>query len=350
MISANYFDGASARMHTVDLELLGGVFALAGGDIVKSYKYAEARMAEPFMQAPCVVDFADGSRCEVSDADGKRALAAALGYRKSRVVRLQQHWYGALLALVLLVASIAGFVKWGIPALGERIVVALPVSVDQRVGDQALRAMNGRFFSPTRLSDQRIAEVREIFRLILPKTTRMPLNLKLVSMTGRPPNAFALPNGTILMSDQMIQHVLDGQAELDDDMKAAIAGVLAHEIGHVQGRHAMRAIVRSSALALGSAGLFGDFSAVVAGAPVLLMNMDYSRAMEAAADDYAIALMDEAGMSTEPLADLFDSFEALAPGASSLPKWMSKSATYLSSHPATEERSARFRSGRHYND
>lgn len=350
MISASYFDGASARMHTVDLELLDGVFALAGGDIVKSYKYAEARMAEPFNQAPCVVDFADGSRCEVSDDDGKSALAAALGYRQSRVVRLQQHWYGALLALVLLVASVAGFVKWGIPALGDRIVAALPASVDQRVGDEALRAMRGHFFQPTRLSDQRIAEVREIFDMVKPKATRIPLNLKLVSMTGTRPNAFALPNGTILMSDQMILHVLGDERELDDDMKAAIAGVLAHEIGHIRGRHSMRAVVRSSALALGSASLFGDFSAVVAGAPVLLMNMDYSRAMEAAADDYAIALMDEAGMSTEPLADLFDSLEALAPGESDLPKWMSASATYLRSHPATEERSARFRAGRHYND
>jgi predicted Zn-dependent protease len=350
MISAHYFDGASARMHTVDLELLDGVFALAGGDIVKSYQYAQARMAEPFNQAPCVIDFADGSRCEVSDTHGKSALAAALGYRKSRVVRLQQHWYGALLALVLLAASVVGIVKWGIPALGERIVVALPASVDQRVGDEALRAMRGHFFQPTRLSDQRIAEVREIFRMIQPKTTRIPLNLKLVSMTGSLPNAFALPNGTILMNDQMILHVLDGETELDDNMRAAIAGVLAHEIGHVQGRHSMRAIVRSSALALGSASLFGDFSAVVAGAPVLLMNMDYSRAMETAADEYAIALMDEAGMSAEPLADLFDSMELLAPGQSDIPKWMAQTTTYLRSHPATEERSARLRAGRHYND
>ncbi len=350
MISANYFDGASARIHTVDLELGNGAMALTGGGLLKHYAYADARMAEPFGQSPCVIDFTDGARCEVSDAAGKAAVGAALGYRASRVVRLQQHWYGALLALVLLVASVGAFVAFGLPALAERVVAALPVSVDQRVGDEAMRAMDSKLFEPSQLSKQRIAEIEDIFQSILPKHTRIPVRLKVVDFAGRSPNAFALPNGTIVMTDQMILHVLGKETELDDDMRAAIAGILAHEIGHVEGRHSMRAIVRSSMLALGSAALFGDFSNVVAGAPVLLMNMDYSRNMEAQADAYAVVRMDEAGMSTEPLADLFDTLDQLAPGQSALPKWMNKNLCYLRSHPATEERSARFRAGRHYND
>jgi Zn-dependent protease with chaperone function len=350
MISANYFDGASARLHPVDLDLGEGRFALAGAGIRASYPYAEARMAEPFGQAPCVIDFADGARCEVSDAAGKAAIGAALGYRQSRVVRLQQHWYGALLALALLVASIGAFVVFGMPALADRVVASLPATVDQRIGDEALRAMTGRLFTPSRLSEQRIAEIDDIFRSIQPKRTRIPLHLLVASMSGRAPNAFALPNGTIVMTDQMILVVLAGAAEFDADKRAAIAGILAHEIGHIEGRHSMRAIVRSSMLALGSAALFGDFSNVVAGAPVLLLNMDYSRNMEAAADAYAIVRMDQAGMSTAPLADLFDALEKLAPGQSALPKWMNKNLSYLRSHPASAERSARFRAGRHYDD
>lgn len=345
MISAHYFDGASARLHPVELDLANGAFELKGGNIAKSVAYADARMAEPFSGAPCVIDFADGSRCEVSDGAGKAAVAAALGYAKSGVVRLQQHWYGALLALLLLVASIGAFVQWGLPALSERIVAALPATIDQRVGDQGLQAMQSHLFGASRLSDERIAQVQEILASVLPKKTRMPITLKVVSMPNQPPNAFALPNGTILMTDQMILQVLGEEKELDDDMRAALAGILAHEIGHVEGRHAMRAIVRSSMLALGSAALFGDFSNVVAGAPVLLMNMDYSRTMEAAADDYAVARMRQAGLSTAPLADLFSSLEKLAPGQQHMPKWMGLPASYLSTHPATEARIKRFRAG-----
>lgn len=350
MISASYFDGANARMHTVVLELRDGLFALTGNGIATAYTYPDTRMAEPFAQAPCVLDFADGARCEVTDAAAKAAIAAALDYRQSGVARLQQHWYGALLTLVLLVASVAAFVQWGVPVLAERTVAALPGSVDQRVGDEAWRAMKKTMFAPTRLSDQRIAEMQKIFRTVQPKETRMPLTLHLVSMPSEPPNAFALPNGNIMLTDQMVLHVLAGEGELDDDMRAALAGILAHEIAHVEGRHSMRAIVRSSMLALGSAALFGDFSNVVAGAPVLLMNMDYSRTMESEADAYAVVRMNEAGWSTVPLADLFDSLEQLAPQAQELPKWMSTHMGYLSSHPATEERSARFRAGQHDND
>jgi predicted Zn-dependent protease len=346
MNSAHYFDGASARMHAVDLELADGVIALTGPGLALSYPRAEARMAEPFMNGPGVVDFADGARLEVGGAAAKAALADALGYRQSRVERLQQHWYGALLALVLLVGSVGAFVQWGLPAIGERIVASLPATADKRVGDQAFQAMEGHFFGPSRLSDERIAEMQEIFRSITPRNTRMPLTLHIVSMNGKPPNAFALPNGVIALTDQMIVHVLDGERELDEDMRAALAGVLAHEIGHVQGRHSMRAIVRSSLLAIGSAALFGDFSNVVAGAPVLIMNMDYSRQMESAADQYALALMDQAGMSTVPLADLFDSLEEVSPDESSLPRRWRTGFSYLSSHPATDERSARFRAQR----
>ena len=343
MISANYFDGASARMHSVKLQPGDGAFVLNGDAVAKSYDYRDARMAEPFSQAPCVIDFADGSRCEVSDAIGKALVSEALGYRQSRVVRLQQHWYGALLALVLLAASIGAFVQWGVPALAERIVAALPVSVDQRVGDQAQAAMQSQLFVPSRLSDQRIAQVQEIFRSIVPKQMRMPVRLKVLSMPQRPANAFALPNGTIVMTDQMILLILDGETEFDDDKRAAVAGILAHEIGHVEGRHAMRAIVRSSALALGSATLFGDFSNVVAGAPVLLLNLNFSREMEAAADDYAIARMKQAGLSTVPLADLFEVLEEQTAGEKIMPPWMRPHLSYLSSHPATEERIKRFR-------
>lgn len=343
MVSAHYFDGASARLHTVGLQLGDGVIALSGDGVSAIYPLTRARMAEPFAQAPCVLDFDDGARCEVSDAAGKAALAAALGYRKSGVVRLQQHWYGALLALVLLAASIGAFVQWGVPALGERIVAALPATVDQRVGDEALRAMENRFFEPSRLSDERIAELQALFELVTPKSTRMPLTLKVRSMPGAPPNALALPNGTIVLTDQMVLHLLGEDSELDDDMQDALAGIMAHEIGHVEGRHSMRAIVRSSMLALGSAALFGDFSSVVAGAPVVLLNMDYSRDMETAADNYAIFLMHKAGRPTAPLADLFDSLESAAPGQNKMPRWMRSGFNYLSSHPASAERSARFR-------
>lgn len=342
MTTASYFDGGSARMHRVELDLADDAIGLAGGEVVKSYPYAQARIAEPFAHAPCVIDFADGARCEFVDPQARAALAERLGYRKSRVVRLQDRWPAALLSLVLLAACVLSAAVWGVPYVAERVVASLPASVDKRVGDATLEALQAKMFQPSRFSDERLAELDAIFRRADPGKARMPLTLVVVAGGGTP-NAFALPNGTILITDDMVLHVLDGEAEFSDDMRAALTGVFAHEIGHIEGRHSMRAIARSSLQALGAGALFGDFSAVVAGAPVLVLNMNYSREMETAADSYALALMARKAVSTGPLADLFDSLDELAPGESELPKWMNDNLSYLSSHPATGARSARFR-------
>lgn len=343
MISASYFDGLSARLHTVNLELGAGTVGLAGPDIVKSYPFSQTRLAEPFGNAAAVLDFADGARCEIDDPDAKLAIATALGYRASRVVRWQQHWYGALLAVILLAVTVLATVKWGVPALADRVVASLPTTVDEQVGSAALKGMQRQWLRPSRLSDERIAQVQAIFYSVTPKTERMPLRLVVMGADSMPPNALAFPNGMIVITDSMILHILGDRAEFDDTSRAKLAGVLAHEIGHIEGRHSMRALARGSLVAVLSATLFGDFSAVVATTPALLLNMDYSRDMEARADQYAIARLATLGLPPAALADLFDSLELIAPGQSSLPRWLQRAGNYLSSHPATAERTAAIR-------
>lgn len=343
MISANFFDGASARLHSVNLELGHGTIGLAGPDIVRSYPFAETRLAEPFARAAAVLDFADGGRCEIDDPAAKTAIAAALGYRKSRVERWQQHWYGALLALLLLIVTVFAAMKWGVPALADRVVASLPVSVDKQVGDAAVTAMQRQWLAPSRLSDQRIAQVQQVFNSVRPKTERMPLRLAVMSSDSLPPNALAFPNGQIVITDNMVLHILGKQSDFDDHSRAMLAGVLAHEIGHIEGRHSMRALARGSLLAVLSATLFGDFSTVVAAAPALVLNMNYSRDMESRADQYAVARLIQQRLPAGALADLFDSLEAAAPGQSSLPRWMQQAGNYVSSHPATAERTRAIR-------
>jgi predicted Zn-dependent protease len=343
MISANFFDGASARLHSVNLELDHGTIGIAGPEIVRSYPFSQARLAEPFAGAVAVLDFADGGRCEIGDPAAKLALASALGYRKSRVVRWQQHWYGALLALILLAVTVFAGVKWGAPAVADRVVASLPASVDKQVGDAAFSATQRHWLAPSRLSAERIAEVQEIFNSLTPKNPRMPLRLAVMSSPNLPPNALAFTSGQIVITDSMVLHMLGKAQAFDDRSRAMLAGVLAHEIGHIQGRHSMHALARGSLLAVLSATLFGDFSTVVAATPALLLNMDYSRDMESRADQYAVARLLEQRLPPEALADLFESLDAIAPGQSSLPRWLQRGGNYLTSHPATAERTRAIR-------
>jgi Zn-dependent protease with chaperone function len=260
-------------------------------------------------------------------------------------VRWQEHWYAALLALVLLIAAGFAFVTWGLPAAAEKIAASIPPSLDKRLGETAMRAIEAKLMEPSRLSDERVAEVEQIFRRVAPATTRQPIRLLVRNSPRLGANALALPDGTVIITDAMVLQILGKSDSFGEWQTAQLAGVLAHEIGHIQHRHSVRVMARSSLTAAASAAMFGDFSLVAAGLPAVVMNMSYSRAMEYEADGYAIALLKEKEFSPAPLADLFDALEEIhaADPARNMPRWMAVTMGYASSHPASVERSERLR-------
>jgi Zn-dependent protease with chaperone function len=348
MITANYFDGRSARLHAVELAASAAGIALAGSGIARLYPLSEVRIGEPFAHASTALYFADGARCEVSDPLAGRLLADALGYRPSRVVRWQGRWPAALAALVLLLAALAAAAIWGVPAVAERIAAALPPSIDRTLGQGALRALESQqVIFPSRFSEQRVTELNHILRAILPAHSRLPVRLLVRASPRLGPNALALPDGSIVLTDEMVRFVLGKKQEFGPVETAQLAGVLAHEIGHLERRHSTRVLARTSLTAAASAALFGDFSAVAAGVPSMLLNMRYSREMETEADDYALYLLHQHGMSAVPLADLFDALEESGKDDQrrSMPRWMAAGIDFAASHPANAERSARLRRG-----
>lgn len=348
MIAANYFDGHDGRLHWVDLSVSQDGIEVIGESFTRSFRFKSVQLGETFADAPCVLDFADGSRCEVHAPAAKQAFLNAFGYRKSLVVKWQEHWPGALLAIMIMLLGLFAANYWGVPLAADRIAGYIPFELEKSLGDEALAGLDQQLFEPTGLSDQRMQQAQDIFRKIAPSNPRMPLKLVFRAAKLAGPNAFALPNGTIVLTDAMVHHIAgDGRqgGDLIGDRAHRLAGVLAHEIGHVQAGHGLRKLVAASLFGVLSWGLFGDFSAVAAGAPTLMLQLQYSRAMEAEADGYAADLLRQHGIAPKHLADLFESVEAgLKPNPqATLPSWMRKATDYLSTHPASEERIARLR-------
>lgn len=342
MTPAHYFDGRSARMHAVDLSAGDGAIHLHGAGLpARSYPAARVRLAEPFEHAPSVLYFDDGSHAEVPDTAMRPQLAAALGYRKPWVVRWQERTAAAVLALVLLVALIASGWHWGLPAAAERLSRNIPAAADAVLGRNALALLERHgMLQPSRLSDDRLAALAGILQRVQPAAPRIPLRLRVHSAPRLGPNALAFPDGTIVLTDEMVRLVMGRENDFDSRAAAALAGVLAHEVGHIEERHSVRAITRSSLTAALSATLFGDFSAVAAGLPAVLSNMAYSRDMETAADDYAARTLQARGIAVEPLAALFDRLDEQA---DKLPRFLRQAASYGSTHPDSHARSQRLR-------
>src|SRR5262249_55980314 len=143
------------------------------------------------------------------------------------------------------------------------------------------------------------------------------------------PNAFALPGGTIVVTDELVK-----LSRNDEEVLA----VLAHEIGHVRHRHTMRQLLQGSATALIIAGVTGDIASttsLAASAPALLLQTKYSRDYEREADAFAVELLKKTGIGPEHFAAILRRLETRTQDKRrfGLP-------TFLSTHPPTEEREA----------
>ena len=123
------------------------------------------------------------------------------------------------------------------------------------------------------------------------------------------------------------------------DSPEEIAGIAAHELGHLAHDHSTRALYRSFAVALLIGVLFGDLTGgtLAGGLAEWLVNTGYSRDAERDADAFALERLKAAGIGTEGLADFFARLEEKHGKEDGLLPRL------LSTHPATAERLAHIR-------
>jgi Zn-dependent protease with chaperone function len=314
VLGVTYFDGQSARAHPAQLAWSDGLLAItwSGGSL----------------------HCADGAAW---DAFASQRPGAA---RESWVVRAQQSWRGVLVAVVLLIGvAVAGY-RWGVPAVASGVLAALPLSADKTVGELALDGIEGRWLKPSRLPSARreriAADFERLVQAAFPAAAERPAYTLRFHASKIGPNAFALPGGTIVLTDELVT-LMDGRDN-------AVLGVLAHELGHVRLRHGMRLVVQVSLIGAATSVALGDFSSVLAAAPALMGQLAYSRDAEREADAESVRLMKAAGIRPDAMVEFFeraqrwkDSEEGRKLGADI------DLGIGFSSHPADAERVAFFR-------
>ncbi len=346
-VEADYFDGQHARPRRVRVQRRGTHLLLhdvstaadtSTATALRALPLAEVSWPERTRHGARIAHFAQGGELHALDAASWDAFVAAAGVRESLVVRSQQSWRGVAIAALLLVALIGTAWRWGVPATARAALALVPETVDTQLGDAALAQVESRWLSASVLPEAQQSALRTEFERALaaarPSGARPHRILFRASRIG--PNAFALPGGTIVMTDELVTLVAGDTA--------AVVGVLAHEYGHVERRHGMRQALQAGLVGVASSLAFGDFSGVLAGLPALLGTLGYSRDMEHEADADAVALMQAAGLS--PLA-MLRFFEAMATWRKEHGRNDASDSALgiaFSSHPPDAERMARFRS------
>jgi predicted Zn-dependent protease len=108
-----------------------------------------------------------------------------------------------------------------------------------------------------------------------------------------------------------------------------LAGVLAHEMGHLELRHPTRGMIQQMGLSAVISLMFGGNAA--GDIAYLATTLSYTRDMEREADTRAIALLQHAKIHTNGLASFFRALKDDKEGDSPWPDW-------LSTHPGLQER------------
>lgn len=263
---------------------------------------------------------------EVGDA-GIDQLLTENRYRNPRIVRWQQRWRQSLACLVCLVLVLISGYQWGVPWGIEQLAQQLPPSVERSLGEQSLAQMDQHgMMRPSRLPPNEQARLRLAFDGLRQPRGEHTVHRLEFRDSAAGPNGFALPGGIMVMTDQLVSMAGDD---------GAVLGVLAHELGHVERRHAMRGLMQAAGVGLVLNLALGDVSSVLAIAPAFLLEQSYSCQFEREADQYAIDMLHANQLPLAPLAELFEQM-----GDDSQ---RCDDADYMSSHPSDAERLARFR-------
>jgi Peptidase family M48 len=329
-LPARYLDGATSAAVPVRVRFAPpGRLQVQGPRIALSLDWGQVAVRPRMGDTPRALDLPGGARLEVDDNDAvDRALGEAGRSRMPRLVAaLERHWHSVALAVLVTLAAGAWLVSYGVPRLAGHVAEALPRDVDRALAGGALDSMDRSLLKPSALSAPERARVADLFARVVPEGAAGE-GYRIVFRAGGPvgANAFALPDGTVVVTDELI-----GLAEND----AELLGVFAHEVGHVVHHHALRQVLQDSMAGLLIAAATGDIvstSSLAAGIPVALLQTHYSRAFETDADDHAARWMRAHGVAPRHLAELLLRMEREG-GANPAP--------YLSTHPPTADRIAR---------
>ena len=337
MLDAVYYDGQSSNRQPVTLSIEEGGLRLQGEAIDRVEPLAAVHIPTRLGQLPRQLRFADGAHCEVADHDGFETLFGPLVGASGLAHRLESHWQIALAALAVTLISLAAAYFWGLPWLAQRAAERVPPTVLASLDEQALKTLDGDFLQPSALIAARRQALNSRFlHLKSPPDAIAPRQLLFRKSPLLGANAFALPGGTVVVLDDLVQ-----LADNDEEILA----VIAHEMGHVTERHALRQWLQASVVALLMTWYIGDVSSLLATVPSALLQTRYSREFERRADGFAASMLALNAIPTTRLADMLQRLEGAAPTAEREcpPEQENDSPpadveAYLSTHPGTRER------------
>ena len=323
--NGNLSDGRTAARLKVTVRLAEAGLAIEGGERSLTWAFDDLRLADEQRRGQPVrllnVAQAD-ARLTIEDSAILRPLYAMAPHLRDPGVmgrrpglRLVQ-WAAGIAAVILILF-------YGLPWAAEPVAALMPLEWEEALGEQVMRE-----FSEGDKACDGAAGRRVLDRLTgqLTAVADTPYTFRVTVINSEAVNAFAGPGGYIVIFRGLIT-----AAETPDE----VAGVLAHEMGHVIERHSTESMVRIAGLGLIVQILTGDPSGLIGlgtAAGELLINLAYSRDAEAEADAIAVEVLAKADIDAGGLVRFLERMaQQEGSGDGGL-------VSFLSTHPQSAER------------
>jgi len=329
--SAHYSDGQTAASLPVIVCATDSGLSITAddGSDVDRWPWDDVRLTEP-ATASRPIRLANrskaGARLRIDDP---AALATLRGH--ARYLDREPADRARGLRIAGIVAASIGVVLlfvYGLPWIARPVASLVPVSWEEPVGESTIAIINKLFADGRPLCDDKagVAALRKLSRK-LSDTIDTPYDIRVDVADSEPVNALAVPGGRIIVFRGLID-----KATAPDE----VAGVLAHEMAHLQNRHPTMGMINSvgwSALLSAFTGGASLSSEAVARLAAHLATSANTRDLEAEADDGGIAMLAASGIGSDGLVRFFQSVRKMEDKGTRLP-------AYLSTHPDTGERIA----------
>jgi Zn-dependent protease with chaperone function len=327
---ADYFDGKTSRAYPVIVVSDGINLAIRDeNSISHNIPISSIIIDPPLGTTARSIRLEGGQLLETKDNQSVNAIRSSIGLNRAGdfVHFLESHWRMVTGCIVFLVFFMIGLVYYAIPYVAEHVSRKIPFNITASASDQAFKMLDRQFFAPSTVRPDRQKGIKEVFEKVTQRIDPMHAgNYRLAFRSAKVlgANAFALPSGQVIITDELIA-LSTGNDEL--------AAIFAHEVTHIQKRHAIRSVLQGTGIFFLVTLMTGDLTSIAnfaAFLPTLIVESGYSRNFEREADREAARLLIADGKGIAPFRDILYRIDASHPETTKL--------GVFSSHPETMER------------
>ncbi len=328
-VKGRFFESGEARSLPAEIKLTGELILVEIEGQGSARTLTLARVSDKLHGLSRKVYFSNGAVFETNDDSGIDHLFGYKGGFIDRLSRFEGSLKWAAAAFVVCFAIVFAAYRWGLPLAASAAAYLTPAVYSDILDYGTIQTLDRSVFSQSEMPEADRNKYTALFNELLETAEFEPDSMKLEFRKGGVlgANAFALPGGTVVITDELI-----GFSDTADE----VAGVLAHEIGHVIERHSLQQIYRVAGFYLLVGAVTGDdgqlLDELVSQAGVL-QSRAYSREFESDADRVSVELMQKSGRDPFAVTQLLD--KVLSDCGESC-----KETAIMSTHPGMSERKA----------